>query len=131
MYKLKKRITSEILENLGFTKKDYIISPEIPFVEGDNELLIGQIDDDGNRKQLYVYQLPKGFRFQKYIAVNYRGEVFVYRGGLMAGGIEIYMPFDNDFYFRETEEWKENTKNLLKKIVAFNKIVALREREQQ
>ena len=49
----------------------------------------------------------------------------------MAGGIEIYMPFDNDFYFRETEEWKENTKNLLKKIVAFNKIVALREREQQ
>ena len=48
MYKLKKRITSEILENLGFTKKDYIISPERPLVEGDNEFLIGQMETESN-----------------------------------------------------------------------------------
>lgn len=110
MYKLKKRITSEILENLGFTKKDYIISPEIPFVEGDNELLIGQIDDDGNRKQLYVYQLPKGFRFQKYIAVNYRGEVFVYRGGLMAGALKYICLLTTIFIFVKRKNGKKTQK---------------------
>ena len=113
----KTTLTKEELLEIGFVEKACIIHPSR--TTKDVEEWLGQIDENGNQRELLVFYLPAGFRFEKHIAVNYRGEVFVYTSGFMRGGIEAFADTeDSDFYFRETDEWKNETQRILKKLFA-------------
>lgn len=106
----------ELLE-IGFVKKSHIIHASR--VSKEDELWLGQIDENGESKELYVYQLPKGFRFDKHIAVNYKNEIILYTTGFMRGGIEAFKDLeDYSFYFRESEEWKEEVHRIIEKLKA-------------
>lgn len=111
----KTRFTEKELLEMGFIKKPLILHPSR--TDKDGEYYLGQIDEDGNCKDLLVYALPHGFRFDKYIVVNYRNEVYLYVSGFMAGGIEVYKDLRNsNFYFNEATEWETKVKELLFKL---------------
>lgn len=110
-------LTEKDLLEIGFVKKSHIIHASR--VTNEDELWLGQINESGERKELYVYQLPKGFRFEKHIAVNYRNEILLYTQGFMRGGIEAFKDLESsDFYFRESEEWKEEVHRIIEKLKA-------------
>lgn len=109
------KLTEKELLEMGFVKKPLIISPSR--VWKDDELFLGQIDENGERKDLLVYRLPRGFRFNKDIVVNYRNEILIVVSGFMAGGIEAHKDLDNsNIYFRETETWREEVQKLISTI---------------
>ena len=109
------KFTEKELLEMGFIKKPLILHPSR--TDNDGEYWLGQIDENGNRRELLVYALPKGFRFNKFIVVNYRNEIYLYASGFMAGGIEVYKNIsDTDFYFRETAEWENIVKELIFKL---------------
>ena len=112
-------ITTKFTENelleFGFIKKPCILHPTR--LSKEDEFYIGQIDENGSQKDMFVYTLPRGFRFYKHIVVNYRNELFLYTSGFTHGGIEVYKTLtESDFYFRETDEWKEEVKSILDKL---------------
>ena len=110
------KLTEKELLEMGFIKKPLILHPSR--TDKDGEYYLGQIDENGENKGLLVYTLPKGFRHDKNIVVNYRNEVYLYVSGFMAGGIEVYKTLDHsNFYFNEAEEWKNNVKELLFKLI--------------
>lgn len=110
------KFTEKELLEMGFIKKPLILHPSR--TDKDGEYYLGQIDENGETKDLLVYALPKGFRFNKYIVVNYRNEVYLYVSGFMAGGIEVYKNLEStNFYFREETEWKNNVKELIHKLI--------------
>lgn len=109
---MKTNLTEKELIELGFVKKPCIIHPSR--VCKDDELFIGQIDENGSQRDLFVYDFPRGFRFNKHIVVNYRNEVLAYTNGFMSGGIEICNNLNESrFYFNESEEWTANVKSVL------------------
>lgn len=109
------KLTEKELLEMGFIKKPLILHPSR--TDKDGEYYLGQIDENGNDRGLLVYALPKGFRFDKYIVVNYRNEVYLYVGGFMAGGIEVYKDLGAyNFYFNEAAEWKDSVKKLIFKL---------------
>lgn len=111
----KTKLTEKELLEMGFIKKPLILHPSR--TDKDGEYYLGQIDENGNNRNLLVYALPKGFRFDKYIVVNYRNEIYLYVSGFMAGGIEVYKDLDNyNFYFNESVEWTDNIKQMLFKL---------------
>lgn len=111
----KTKLTENELLEMGFIKEKLIIHPSR--VDKEDEMYIGQIDEKGERKDLLVYDLPKGFRFDVHIVVNYKNEILIYISGFMSGGIKVYKDLEHsDIYFREAEEWIENLKNLIDKI---------------
>lgn len=112
----KTKLTEKELLAMGFVKKPRILHPSRTDKAG--ELYLGQIDENGNNRDLLIYALPKGFRFDKYIVVNYRNEIYLYISGFMAGGIEVYKNLDDlyRFYFNEADEWKEKVKEILNNI---------------
>lgn len=101
MYTLKNQTTKEKLRDMGFVEKPIIIHPSR--VEKDDEYVLGQIDDKGNRKSLLVLRTPKFGRFNADIVVNYRGEIYAVESGFMSGGIETFYALDDkseNLYFR-------------------------------
>lgn len=110
------KFTEKELLEMGFIKKPLILHPSR--TDEDGEYYLGQIDENGNNRDLLIYTLPKGFRFNKYIVVNYRNEVYFYVSGFMAGGIEVYKNLDDayGFYFNEADEWKDDVKRIIAKL---------------
>ena len=110
------KLTEKELLEMGFVKKPLIIHPSRVCKE--DERWLGQIDENGEAKDLLVYALPKGFRFNKHIAVNYRNEILIYITGFMAGGIEAYKNLDDyKIWFNENEDWIANAKKIIDKII--------------
>lgn len=94
MYKLKDQTTKEKLQAIGFTDQPLIIHPSR--VHKDEEYTLGQIDADGNRKNLLVLRTPKLGRFNVDIVINYRNEIYAVESGFMAGGIEWFTALDDE-----------------------------------
>lgn len=109
------KLTEKELLEMGFIKKPLLLHPSRTNKSG--EFYLGQIDENGNNRELLVYTLPKGFRFEKHIVVNYRNEIYLYVSGFMAGGIEVYKHLEHtNFYFNETTEWENNVKEIIFKL---------------
>lgn len=106
MFKLRKEITRETLKEIGFIEKNIIIHPSRTYKE--DELWIGQIDEDGNRQKLYVFRTPKVGRFDVDIVVNYRDEIYGSMSGFTSGGLELERALDDKnsrIYFRAEDRY--------------------------